>query len=168
MKRKVPYKLGRVLSLATIMAIANACHKDPQPTPTPEPTPTDTVTPIIPTKEIVLDWNWDANIGWAPPQDSIKYYTDQDSVKSVTINIIGRNGVDVPVNCSGYRTSTFRRARAALQPCIDIDSTEVRLSGTFEVSNNIILYNNDTLGIAPNEKEWFERHGCIIIPAHSR
>ena len=62
------------LSLTALLAfLMAACHKDPTPQPNPDH-PTD---PIIPTKEITIHWNWEANLGWAPPKDSIKYYTDK-------------------------------------------------------------------------------------------
>ena len=71
-------KTNRVLFLAALMALATACKKDPTPNhPTNPVTPNDTTTPIIPTREIVIHWDWDAGIGLAPPKDSIKYYTKQ-------------------------------------------------------------------------------------------
>ena len=164
MSRKVRYNLlGKTLTLAGLMAIANACHKDPTPEPQPNPQPT----PIIPTKEITIDWSWENNPtpGWAPPKDSIKYYTDQDSVKYVFINIIGHNGVGFPVNCTGYEPAPFHRARDTLQTRIDIDSTKVRLSGSFYALNaNATNHESGQRpGITPYDKEWFERHGMSVL-----
>ncbi|MBO4480262.1 MAG: hypothetical protein J5742_01380 [Alphaproteobacteria bacterium] len=166
MKKKIPYKLGKILTLTGLMALANACNKDPIPTPDPGPTP------IIPTKEITILWNWDAGVGRAPPKDTVKYYTDQDSVKFVTISLIGNDGVGFPINCSGFYPGAFHQARDSLQTRINIDSTKVKLSGSFYV-----LYANapghdwgqQEVGITPYDKEWFEKQGCrFVFPDKTR
>lgn len=115
-------------------------------------------------------WDGSAGVGYAPPKDSVKYFTDQDSVKYVFIHLIGRDGIDYPVNCSGYYASSLHKSRDTLQTRIDIDSTKVALAGSICVSN-INLPNHapgQEPGIAWYDKEWFERHGCAIIPAHSK
>ncbi len=164
-------RLWNLLSLGAIMAFLAACHKDPTPNPQPTPDqPTDTITPIIPTKEIIIHWDWDAGIGWAPPKDSIKYYANQDSVKTIFIHPIGRDGIGFPVNYTGVYAGSLHRARDTLQTRIDIDSTKVALAGAISVSNTN-LPNHDPgqePGIAWYDREWFERHGCRILPAYSK
>ena len=147
--------LCKALTLAGIMALANACKKPPVPEP------------VIPTKEVTIHWNWKANLGWAPPMDTIKYYTDQDDVKFVDINIIGNEGPGFPVNCTGVTPGPFHRARDTLQTRIDIDSTKVRLSGTIVVNsdNGATLQNHDStqdMGMAYYDSIWFADHGCTV------
>ena len=145
--------------LIALMAIANACHKDPIPEPQPSP--------IIPTKEITIVWNWEANLGWAPPKDSVKYYTDQDSVKSVYIHIMGDQGPDFPVNCGGFPPWVFHKARDTLQTRIDIAERKVKLSGIILVNptNGAHLQNHDYTqgdGMAYYDSVWFTSNGCTV------
>lgn len=149
--------------LIALMAFLAACHKDPTPQPNPDH-PTD---PIIPTKEITIHWDWFANLGWAPPKDSIKYYTDQDSVKFVDINLIGLDGIGYPVNSTGFHPGIFHIARDTLQTRIDIDPAKVKLSGTILVnSRNGATFQNHNpdqgLGMAYYDSIWFTDHGCIV------
>ena len=148
---------GKVLSLAGLMALANACGKDPEPEP------------VVPTKEIVIDWNWDDNSipGWAPPKDTIKYYTNQTDVKFVTINLIGREGVGFPVNCTGYYPRAFHTARDTLQNRIDIAPDKIGLSGTILVNsaNGATMTNHEPgqdSGMAYYDSVWFTINGCIV------
>ena len=94
--------LGKVLSLATLMAIANACHKDPvpNPTPTPTPVPTDTITPIphdslvptpqdtipqiIPTKDWVIDWDWHHS----PDTNLIRQCANDPTTRTIVLNLL--------------------------------------------------------------------------------
>ena len=169
------YRIGKVLSLAGLMFLANACHKDPTPEPTPTPgsndttivnppfNPEDTVTPW---RKIVIDWDWDANIGWAPPVDSVKYWTDQRNVKMVYINITGWRGPNFPVDCIYFRPSTFHKARNALQPCINNDSTRVKLSNELHTPRDDFTSHDASIhesGITYYDKYWFETHGCTFV-----
>jgi hypothetical protein len=152
-----------------LMALLGACKPDPM--PTPEPNPNDTVQPVVPTKEITLYWDWEANVGWAPSTDTIKYYTDQDSVKWVTIHLIGCNGVGFPINCSSFHPGTFHRARNELQPCINVDSTRVKLGGSLYTKNvNLPTHDDEeSFGMASYDREWYERKGCtVLVPNHSK
>ena len=69
------YKIGKVLSLAGLMAIANACGKDPEPTPEPEP--------IVPTKDWVIDWDWEN----APDTNLIKQYANDPTTRTIILNL---------------------------------------------------------------------------------
>jgi hypothetical protein len=153
---------------------ASACHKDPTPEPNSTPTQNDTTADnppfnpedtVTPWRKIVIDWNWDAVIGWAPPKDTIKYYTDQKNVGNVKINLIGRKGPGFPVICTTYSPSAFHKARDTLQTRIDIDSLKVGLSGTILARNaNATNHNPDQPdGITPYDVRWFEQHGCSFL-----
>ena len=165
MKKNLPSILVLVL-IATMWAVS--CKKDPTPAPTPNSDqPADTITPIIPTKIITINWDWDANLGWAPPKDSIKYYTDQDSVKFVFIHIMGDQGPDFPVNCTGLSPRAFHKAHDTLQTRIDIYSTKVKLSGTILINpyNGATLQsheNTQEMGMAYYDSIWFTDHGCTV------
>ena len=161
-------RVWNIISLGALMAFLAACHKDPIPTPQPNPDqPTDTIPPVVPTKIITINWDWDAVIGWAPPKDSIKHYTDQDSVKFVDIHIMGRQGPDFPVNCSGYRPGAFHKARDTIQTRINIAPAKVKLSGTIIVNpdNGATLQsheNNQDSGMAYYDSIWFTNNGCTV------
>jgi hypothetical protein len=169
-RRSKAKKVWNILSLSALMAFLGACQKDPTPQPQPEPTPTDTVQPIIPTKEIKLYWDWDAVIGWAPPKDSIKYYTDQDSVKTVDINIIGRKGPGFPVTSDTYRANDFHNARDTLQTRIDIDPNKVKLSGTLLIHETLPDdAPEQSKGIFVIDSTWFANLGCFLRrPPHGK
>lgn len=165
---KAMHYAASVLIIA-LMALLNACHKDPTPQPQPDNpndtivTPTDTLQPIIPTKEITLYWDWDAVIGWAPPKDSIKYYTDQDSVKTVDINIIGRKGPGFPVTSDTYRAVAFHNARDTLQTRIDLDPNKVKLSGTLLINETLPdTAMGQNKGIFLSDSTWFANKGCFL------
>lgn len=164
MKLKQKYKIGKVLSLATLMAIANACTKDPvpnpTPTPTPEPIPTDTVQPIIPTKEIVIDWDWHSGLGLAPSKDTIEYYTLQDSVKYVFIDF-------KEMNVTNLSPANFHRARDSLQTRIAIDTNKVRGSGTLYVNSANGAHlpdctDHNILGMALVDSIWYTTNGWNV------
>ena len=169
-------RYAAVLFVGALMTfLIAACHKDPIPTPQPTPNqPTDTIPPVVPTKIITINWDWDANLGWAPPKDSIKYYTDQDSVKFVYIHIMGNWGPDFPVNCGGVRPSSFHKARDTLQTRINIDPAEVKLSGTILVNpdNGATLQsheNTQEMGMTYYDSIWFTTNGCTVCrPIYSK
>ena len=165
--------MNHILTLAALMAIATACKKDPTPEPNPNH-PTDTINPVVPTREIVIHWNWDAGIGFAPPKDSIKYYANQADVRIIDINLIDMNGIGFPVNCTAFRASSFHKARDTLQTRIDIDSLKVKLSGTILINfqNGATIPDHTIgyeLGITPYDSAWFVKHGCIVRrPPHGK
>ncbi len=160
-------KINRVLFLAALTAFATACKKDPNGT-------NNTNEPVVPTKEVIIHWDWDADIGLAPPKDSIKYYTDQSDVKTLNINLIGFDGIGFPVNCTGFYAGAFHRARDTLQTRIDIDPSKVRLSGTILINfqNGATIPNhnvNDKPGATPYDSAWFTYYGCIVRrPPHGK
>lgn len=170
MKKKFPYNikksLTRILPLGALMAIATNCTKEPQPNPNPNPGST-----VTPTKVDTIYWNWSANMGWAPPMDTVKYHVANDDVKWVVIHLHGRDGPHMPHNCVGYYPGSFHEARDSLQTRIDIAPNIVKLSGFFYI-NTPNLPNHQPgqgTGIAGYDREWFERMGCIFFyPSNSR
>lgn len=160
-------RVWNIISLSALMAFLAACHKDPTPQPNPDH-PTDTITPIVPTKDVTIVWDWSAGVGRAPPKDTVKYYTDQDSVRLVDIYLIGENGIGYPINCTGSYANVLHRARDSLQTRIDIDSTKVKLSGTLIVGEILPNHNSgQEPGIAWYDSVWFVKQGCVVRrPAH--
>lgn len=150
--------IGKVLSLATLMAIANACTKDPvpnpTPTPTPEPIPTDTVQPIIPTKEIVIDWDWNHVLSL----DTVRNYSEQPDVKTVTMHLL-----DYP--SGGFSTQAFHTARDSLQRFFCI-GPKIYGSGTVFVNevngaqNSVI--SDEVLGMALEDSIWYTSKGFEV------
>ena len=93
---------------------------------TPEPEPT----PVIPTKEITLNWTWDDfNNRDIVNKDTIKKYTDMEDVKFVFLNLVNE---DNGAACSTFMVMVFHMIYEDLQPRFDI-SNKVRGSGTFFV-----------------------------------
>lgn len=158
MKIKQNYNISKAKSivlgmLAGLFALAASCERDdpmPQPTPGPEPTP------VVPTKEIVLDWGW-----FDKPfnLDTIKKYTDMVDVKFVFLNL-----VDEEAASSVFPTSAFHQARDSLQPRFDI-SDKVRGSGTIFVDKNAGAQVPDDVngdGMHRSDSAWFASKGYQI------
>lgn len=146
MKLKQKYKIGKVLSLAGLMALANACTKDPEPTPEPEP--------VVPTKDIVLDWNWNHVLSI----DTVRNYSEQPDVRTVTMHLL-----DYPSD--GFSTQAFHTARDSLQRFFYI-SPKIYGSGTVFVNeingaqNSII--SNEVLGMTLEDSIWYTSKGFEI------
>ncbi|MBO7482221.1 MAG: hypothetical protein J6T63_08945, partial [Bacteroidales bacterium] len=91
---------------------------------TQEPQPT----PVVPTKEIVLDWHWlsfNDDMASKISKDTIKKYADMEDVKFVFLNILNEDSGEISSTMS---TAGFRYARDTLQTRFDI-SDKVRGSG---------------------------------------
>ena len=126
---------------------------------TPEPEPT----PVIPTKEIVLDMVWRDIIAGNVNKDTIKKYTDMKDVKFVFLNFAYNDDV-TPARLSGYPTIAFQTARDTLQTRFDI-SNKVRGSGIIYVDPEIGAQIPDgTFGTGMNVSDsvWFADKGYQI------
>ena len=166
MKMKQKYNIGKVLSLAALMAIANACGKDPVPQPTPEQ-PTDTITPINndttpePWREAVIPWMWGGGMGLVPPRDSIEFYTNDPTVKYVYIYIM-----QVSTMGSTWEPRNFKKARDSLQTRIDINPDKVRGRGLIKVGTDGAQIHPDTVtekyGMWKPDSLWFTQNGWRI------
>ena len=93
---------------------------------TPEPEPT----PVIPTKEVTIDWNWDKLwAGELADADSVKKYTDMEDVKFVFLNLIDETHGS---GSSRYPAWWFHATIDSLQQRFDV-SNKVCGSGTIFV-----------------------------------
>ena len=95
---------------------------------TPEPEPT----PVIPTKEITLNWNWKTGIWEQLNKDTIAFYAKQEDVKFVFLNIVNE---DNGAASSNFKAKSFHRAVDTLQTRFDI-SDKVCGSGTIFVNED--------------------------------
>ena len=84
---------------------------------TPEPEPT----PVVPTKEITIDFDFFDNWGNIN-KDTVKKYTDMEDVKFLFLNIVNEDGGR---QTSGLTTDLFHSVRGDLQTRFDI-SPKVR------------------------------------------
>lgn len=132
--------IGKVLSLAGLMALANACGKDPEPT--------------VPTRDIVIDWDWESFL----PLDTVRKYSEQPDVKTVTMHLL-----DYP--SGGFSTQAFNTGRNALQKLFDI-SPKIYGSGTIFVNaingaqNSVI--SNEISGMTLPDSIWYASKGFEI------
>jgi hypothetical protein len=138
----------KILPFIATAIMSASCHKEPY--------------------EVVIDWNWDNNMGWAPPKEDIKYYTDKKDVKSVKIHLFGRDGPDMPANSGGWRPRAFHKARDTLQTRIDIDPQKVCGMGTIYVhpDNGAHLPANygesSPGGMSLEDSIWFTSNGWVV------
>lgn len=149
-----------IVSLGTLMTfLIAACHKDPTPEPQPTPDqPTDTITPIIPTREIVLDWDWTRPSLWTR-SNVVESYATQPDVKSIEIKFI-------PANTSGYGVKAFNLARDSLDLCASKKPDIITWTGTIVVgSDGASLPSNATgmCGMYKTDSIRFAQFGANII-----
>ncbi len=154
------------LSLTALLAfLMAACHKDPTPTPQINPdqpidtiTPNDTITPIIPTKEIVLDWNWERPSMWARSK-LVEEYANQPDVKSIELKFI-------PANTSGYGIILFQMARDSLDLCASKKPDIITWTGTIVVGPDGASLPRDTTGVngmCIDDSARFAQFGANIV-----
>ncbi len=123
---------------------------------TQEPQPT----PVIPTKEITIDFDFFDNWG-NMNKDTVKKYADMEDVKFIFLNIVNEDGGRLS---SGLSTSNFHRVRDTLQTRFDI-SPKVRGSGIIYVESDIGAQIPDgTFGTGMNVSDsvWFADKGYQI------
>ena len=152
MKFKIPYSIRKslikILPFVATAIMSTACHKEPY--------------------DVVIDWDWHANMGWAPKKEVIKSYTDQKNVNSVKIHLFGRDGPDMPVNSSGWRSRAFHKARDTLQTRIDINPQKVCGMGTIYVNSRNGAHlpadysENSPSGMSLEDSIWFTSNGWVI------
>lgn len=142
MKFKQKYNIGKALSLAGLMMLANACQKE---------------------YDVVIDWDWRDNLGFAPPKEMIKNETDKKHVKTVFINLVSDKA-------NGHTPYAFHVARDTLQTRLDIAPGKVRGMGTIYINPEPGADNRPNHemgqdpGIAWYDKLWFEENGWGIKP----
>lgn len=143
MKLKQKYNIGKVLSLAGLMMLANACQKE---------------------YDVVIDWNWQDGFGWAPPKEMIQDKINKKNVNTVFINLTSPNS-------TGYSPWGFHRARDTLQTRLDIAPGRVRGMGTIYVSSQDGAQLPDPLaedisGMALEDSLWYTANGWKVQRLH--
>ena len=121
--------------------------------------------PVVPTKVIIIDWDWKVDPALAPSMDSIKFYTDQLDVRDVYINLMDKTDdqLDGTV-CEGFRSKIFRRARDTMQTRFDM-SEKVKGSGKIIVSREggaQLPDIGEDRGMALDDSIWFTAHGIKV------
>ena len=144
MKLKQKYNIGKVLSLAGLMMLANACQKE---------------------HDVVIDWNWQDNLGYAPPKEMIRDEINKKNVNTVFINLTSPNS-------SGHTPGGFHRARDTLQTRLDIAPGRIRGMGTIYVNsrNGAQLpdpFAEDISGMGLVDSVWYTANGWKVqrLPA---
>lgn len=132
--------LFMTLSLAGLMMLANACQKEPY--------------------DVVIDWNWEDNLGYAPPKEMIQNEINKKNVNTVFINLTSPNS-------TGHTPGMFHRAREALQTRLDIAPGRVRGMGTIYVNsrNGAHLPNptdDDNCGMSLTDSLWYTANGWKV------
>jgi hypothetical protein len=116
-------------------------------------------TPVIPTKEITLDWDWES---WFTTisKDTIKKYADMKDVKFIFLNIVNKNAG----YSEDFSTRIFHIARDTLQTRFDI-SDKVRGSGIIYVNGycgaHVQSVTSGT-GMAEVDSIWYAEKGYEI------
>lgn len=157
MNFKVPYSirksLVKVLPLPLLMGMAVACCKEKEPEPW---------------REVTIDWNWDDDLGFAPPKAMIQREIDNPEIKTVKINLTKRN-------CGAYYPIMFHVARDSLQTRIDMNPNNITLYGTIFVNSENGAHLPDPTAILPNgmaetDSLWFATHGVLVMrrPPHNK
>ena len=145
-KYSIKKSLLRLLPFAMLLGTAS-CNRDRAKSNTPEP---------IVQHDVVIDWNWDDNLGWAPPMDTIKKYAQDKYVNNIFINLTSPNA-------SGYASVAFHRARDTLQTRIDVAPTRVRGMGTIHPWRaDIPDFEPFGDGMCIEDSLWFTSHGWQI------
>ena len=123
---------------------------------TPEPEPT----PVVPTKEITIDFDFFDNWGNIN-KDTVKKYTDMEDVKFVFLNLVNEDGGR---QSSGLTTDLFHSLHGDLQTRFDI-SPKVRGSGIIYVDPTYGAQVSDDVngsGMHVSDSAWFAEKGYQI------
>lgn len=144
-------KLNRVLFLAALAALATACKKEPQPEPEP-------------LYDVVIDWDWNTDVGLAPSKEQIQSELNKKNVRNVFINFN-------EMNVTSWAPADFHRARDTLQTRIDFAPDKVRGSGTICVNsrNGAHMPNYtepEVSGMSIYDSIWFTAHGWNVKRLH--
>ena len=108
MKFKQKYNIGKALSLAGLMMLANACHKEPY-------------------KDITIDWDW-KNL---PDPTIIQQYATEQSTRTITLHLLpSTTGLS-------FTPISFNRGFNFLeQQCFSIAPNKITGSGTVFVDEH--------------------------------
>lgn len=144
MKFKVPYSikksLTRILPFVATAIMANACQKE---------------------HDVIIDWNWKTNIGYAPSKKIIQKELNKKNVNTVFLNFGEQNLTNwLPVD--------FHRAHDTLQTYMDMAPGHIRFIGTFYVSSRYGAHlpdvNIDTIaGMGLLDSIWWTANGVKVM-----
>ena len=134
------YNIGKTLSLAGLMMLANACHKEPY--------------------DVVIDWDWDKDVGLAPSKEVIQKEINKKNVNIVFINFN-------KMNATSLWPAAFHRARDTLQTRLDIAPGRIRGMGTIQVNSAVGAHLPDVTidtiaGMALEDSLWFTANGWKV------
>ena len=144
MNFKVPYSIRKslikILPFMATAIMATSCHKE--------------------LYDVVINWNWKDNLGYAPPKEMIRNEINKKNVNTVFINLTSPNS-------TGYALRDFSDARDSLQTRLDIAPGRVRGMGTIYVNSNNGAHLPDTTyygtcGMALEDSLWFATNGWKI------
>lgn len=141
MKFKQKYNIGKVLSLAGLMMLANACNKE---------------------RDVIFDGVFDRE--FSPSKEQIKNEIDKKNVRTVFINFN-------EMNLTGWSPAHFRRARDTLQTRLDIAPGRVRGMGTIYVDSQSGAHMPDVTdtmsgGMALEDSLWYTANGWKVQRLH--
>lgn len=144
MKFQVPYSIRKslikILPFVATAIMSTACHKEPY--------------------DVIIDWNWKDNLGYAPPKEMIQKEINKKNVNTVFINLTSPNS-------TGYALCDFSDARDSLQNRLDIAPSKVRGMGTIYVNSRNGAHLPDTTyygtcGMTLEDSIWFAANGWKI------
>ena len=143
MKFKQKYNIGKALSLAGLMMLANACQKE---------------------YDVVIDWNWEDNLGWVSPKEIIKKEINKKNVNMIFLDFGEQN-------LTNWAPVDFHSARDTLQPCLDIAPGRIRCMGTIYVNSRNGAHLPDPLaedisGMALEDSLWYTTNGLKVQRLH--
>lgn len=146
MKVKFPYSIQRsmikILPFIATAIMSASCQKE---------------------HDVVIDWNWEDNLGYAPPKEMIRNEINKKNVNTVFINLTSPNS-------TGYSPGSFHRARDTLQTRLDIAPGKVLGMGAIYINPEPGADNRPNHeigqdpGIAWYDKIWFEQNGWQVRP----
>ncbi len=116
--------------------MSTACHKEPY--------------------DVIIDWDWDKDIGLAPSKEVIKKEINKKNVNMVFINL-GKQ------NVTGLPPIALHMARDTLESRTNLAPGHIRLMGTIYVHSVLPDVNIDTIaGIGAPDSTWFAQNGLSV------
>jgi len=140
MKVKIPYSIQRsmikILPFIATAIMSASCHKEPY--------------------DVVIDWDWDKDIGLAPSKEVIRKEINKKNVNMVFINL-GKQ------NVTGLPPIALHMARDTLESRTNLAPGHIRLMGTIYVHSVLPDVNIDTIaGIGAPDSTWFAQNGLSV------
>lgn len=147
--------LCKALTLAGIMALANACKKAPVPEPNPTHHYPDTIYVPFELKPAIIEAN--------PNMDTIKFYADKPDVKKIIMDLKPMDSLQT----AGWYWTAFHKARDTLQSRIKIAPDKVIGRGTIIVSKVVPDSMDYVTGLPRFDSIAFRQMGFDIYVRHN-